>query len=80
MAGTNLLINLLIFILRILTSLGLFFNHEIFCRLLGLPDVCNNGKTVPGEYPISYFLNQLEDYETGRKVNNDQLHWSPCEN
>ena len=45
--------NLLICILRIVTSLGLVFNHEFYFRLLGLTDVYNNGKTVPTEYPMS---------------------------
>ena len=53
MSGNNSLINLLICFLRTLTLLGLFFNHEFYCRLLGLTDVYNNGETVPGEYPMS---------------------------
>ena len=47
LAGNNSLMNLLI--LRILTSLKLFFNHEFYCRLPDLTDVCYNDKKVPGK-------------------------------
>ena len=49
----NSLINLLI--LRILTSLGLFSNHEFYCRLAGLTDVYNNGKTVRGKKTLASY-------------------------
>ena len=45
--------NLVICVLRILASLGLFFNHEFYCRLLRLTDLYNSGKTVPLEYTMS---------------------------
>ena len=80
MARNNSLINLLICILRTLTSPGLVFNYEFYCRLPGLTDVYNNGKTAPGEYRMSSCLNQVEGYGTVRKSNKDQLGRIPCKN
>ena len=57
LARNNLLINLLI--LRILTSLELFLDHEFCCRLPGLTDACNNGEAELGE-------NFFADYGTVR--------------
>ena len=34
---------------------------------LALTDVYNNHKTVPGEYPMSHCLNQLDRYGAVRK-------------
>ena len=34
----------------------------------------NNGKTVPGKYPMSYCLNQLEGYGTVRKSNKESFN------
>ena len=54
MTGNNSIINL--HILRILTSLDFFFNHEFYCRL-PVTDACKNGKTVPWKkLPASYEL------------------------
>ena len=33
----------------------------------------SNGKTVPGEYPVSYCMNWSEGYGTVRKANKDEL-------
>ena len=45
----------------------------------------SNGKTVPGEYPVSYCMNRSEGYGTVRKANKDELGpWNsepgPCKN
>ena len=62
LTGNNSLTNLLN--LRILTSLELFFNHELYCRLPALSYVYNNGKTVPEK--IFFASYELESYGTVR--------------
>ena len=69
--------NSLIHLLRILTSLELFLNHEFYSKHPVLTDVYNNGKTVLGEKLFCSFesvfeLNRgLRDSQTS--INNKDL-------
>ena len=73
MVGNNSLVHLL----RILTSLELFFNNEFYSRHPVLTNVYNNGKTVLGEKLFCSFesvfeLNRgLRDSQTS--INNKDL-------
>ena len=62
-----------IIIIRILTSLELFLNQDIYSRLQSLSDVYINGKPVPGKNIV-----WLEDYEAQNITNNKDLGRPPC--
>ena len=68
--------NALIYLLRILTSLELFLNHEYYSRHPLLTDVYNNGKTVLEEKLAFYesvfeLARGLRDSQTS--INNKDL-------
>ena len=68
--------NALIYLLRILTSLELFLNHEYYSRHPLLTDVCNNGKKVLEEKLAFYesvfeLARGLRDSQTS--INNKDL-------
>ena len=57
--------NLLIYLIRILTSLELFLNHEFYSRHPVLTEVYNNGKTVLGE---KLFTSYESVFELARRL------------
>ena len=61
--------NLLIHLIRILTSLELFLNHEFCSRHPVLTEVYNNGKTVLGE---KLFASYESVFELARRLRDSQ--------